>query len=94
MMRYQVEVLPAVDAQGRAARGAFGRETAGKGLPDGGRKPKRVQRYGEAGEKERYFRDDDGKDLDALVREQRYEGARDIDANLAENIARKSRFRC
>jgi hypothetical protein len=33
----EVEVLPSVDAQGRAVAGAFGREAAGQGaLPPGG----------------------------------------------------------
>ena len=38
----QTVVLSAVDAQGRAQPGAFGREAAGAGLPDGGRKAKKV----------------------------------------------------
>ena len=63
------------------------------GAADGGRKPKRVQRYDEPGEKSRYFGDDDGQDLESLVKRQRYEGAEDIDANLAENIARKSTYK-
>ena len=88
----QVEVLPAVDAEGRAVPGAFGRDAVGKGLPDSNKRPRRLQRY-EAGEKQRYFADDDAKDLQGLVKEQRYGGARDIDANLADNIARKARFR-
>lgn len=34
--RRQVELLPSVDAQGRAVAGAFGREAAGQGaLPPG-----------------------------------------------------------
>ena len=63
------------------------------GALDGGRKPKRVQRYDEPGEKTRYFADDDGQDLESLVKRQRYEGAEDIDANLAENIARKATYK-
>ncbi len=63
------------------------------GLIDGGRKPKRLQRYDAPGEKARYFADDDAADLGALVKRQRYEGAEDIDANLAENIARKARYK-
>lgn len=38
----QTVELSAVDAQGRAVPGAFGRAAAGAGAPDGGRKPKRV----------------------------------------------------
>lgn len=63
------------------------------GLIDGGRKPKRLQRYDAPGEKSRYFADDDAADLGALVKRQRYEGAEDIDANLADNIARKARYK-
>ena len=72
--------------------GAFGRDAVGKGLPDSNKRPRRLQRF-EAGEKQRYFADDDAKDLQDLVKEQRYGGAADIDANLADNIARKARFR-
>lgn len=63
------------------------------GAIDGGRKPKRVQRYDEPGKKSRYFADDDGVDLAALVKRQRYEGAEDIDAHLADNIARKATYK-
>ena len=52
-----------------------------------------MQRYDEPGEKTRYFADDDAQDLDSLVKRQRYEGAEDIDANLAENIARKATYK-
>ena len=52
-----------------------------------------VQRF-EDGERQRYFADDDRKQLGDLVAQQRYEGAADIDANLADNIMRKGkRFR-
>ena len=63
------------------------------GLIDGGCKPKRLQRYDEPGEKARYFADDDAQDLAALVKRQRYEGAEDIDAHLADNIARKATYK-
>ena len=63
------------------------------GLIDGARKPKRLQRYDEPGEKARYFADDDAQDLAALVKRQRYEGAEDIDAHLADNIARKATYK-
>ena len=53
-----------------------------------------VQRF-EAGERQRYFADDDKRSLDDLVREQRYEGAANTDSNMANNIMRKGkRFRC
>lgn len=53
-----------------------------------------VQRFDE-GERRRYFADDDKQQLKDLVAQQRYEGAADMDANLADNILRKGkRFRC
>ena len=53
-----------------------------------------VQRF-DGGERQRYFADDDKQQLTDLVAQQRYEGAADIDANLADNIMRKGkRFRC
>ena len=61
---------------------------------DGGRRPKRLQRFDEPGQRARYFADDDAPNLAALVKRQRYEGAEDIDANLADNIARKARYKC
>lgn len=51
-------------------------------------------RYGEEGQKERYFADDDKKDLDQLVREQRYGDPGDMDAAFAANVASKARYRC
>ena len=52
-----------------------------------------VQRF-EAGERQRYFADDDKHQLKDLVAQQRYEGADDMDANLADTILRKGkRFR-
>jgi len=52
-----------------------------------------VQRF-DAGERQRYFADDDKQQLGDLVAQQRYEGAADIDANLVDNIVRKGkRFR-
>ncbi|KAL3152781.1 hypothetical protein ABBQ38_012367 [Trebouxia sp. C0009 RCD-2024] len=89
----QTVELSAVDSKGRAVPGAFGRAAAGAGAPDGGRKPKRLQRF-EEGERQRYFADDDKQQLKDLVAQQRYEGATDMDANLADNILRKGkRFR-
>lgn len=54
---------------------------------------KKLQRF-EEGSKQRYFADDDQRSLEELVKEQRHGGGRDMDANLAHNIARKARFRC
>ena len=52
-----------------------------------------MQRF-DGGEKQRYFADDDKKTLGDLLREQHYEGAADMDANLADNLVRKGkRFR-
>ena len=64
------------------------------GPDDGGRRPKRLQRFDAPGERARYFAYDDAPDLAQLVKRQRYEGAEDIDANLADNIARKAGFKC
>jgi hypothetical protein len=71
--KHEVVHLPLVDASGRAAPGAFGRETAADTqraleAAAGGRVAKRIQRYGEDGKRERYFADDDNTDLQ--VREQ------------------------
>ena len=43
--RAQSVQLLAVDSQGRAVPGAFGRAAVGAGAPDDGRKPKRVRLY-------------------------------------------------
>lgn len=40
-----------------------------------GRKQKRVQRFGEGGERERYFADDDKADLATLIKRQKHGGA-------------------
>lgn len=86
--------LPLIDASGRAAPGAFGRESAVAEEERLGRPVKRIERYDkESGEKRRYYADDDALDLATLVKRTKYEGAADIDANLAWNISRKSRFR-
>jgi hypothetical protein len=61
--------------------------------PPAGRKQKRLQRYSERGERERYFHDDDDSDLATLVKRQRHEGAHDMDAALAANIGRKARWK-
>lgn len=54
---------------------------------------RQIQRF-EEGERQRYFADDDKQQLKDLVAQQRYEGAADMDANLADNILRKGkRFR-
>lgn len=41
-----------------------------------GRKQKRVQRFGEGGQKDRYFADDDKADLATLVKRQKHGGAK------------------
>jgi len=67
----EVVALPLVDASGRAAPGAFGRESAG--AAEGSVRPtKRVERY-EGGEKKRYYADDDAVDLATLVKRTKYE---------------------
>ncbi|GBF94032.1 hypothetical protein Rsub_07300 [Raphidocelis subcapitata] len=97
----EVVALPLVDASGRAAPGAFGRDGAGEAArrveaAAGGRPAKRVQRYGKDGEKERYFADDDSVDLQTLVKRAKYgddAGADDMDAAFARNVAAKKRYK-
>ncbi|KAK9857597.1 hypothetical protein WJX84_001060, partial [Apatococcus fuscideae] len=86
-------VLPQVDAAGRAMPGEFGRATKASTAGDRGGRPRKLQRYGEEGQKERYFADDDKKDLDQLVREQRYGDPGDMDAAFAANVASKACYR-
>jgi hypothetical protein len=92
-----IEALPVVTADGRAAPGAFGRNTTvdgGANIAQGQvrRAPKTTQRFDD-GERRRYFADDDGKTLRDLVAEQKYEGTADYDRNLADNISRHKRYR-
>jgi len=94
--RRQVVALPLVDAQGRAVRGAFGRENAGAALdPRDPYNKKRVQRYGDDGQRARYFKDDDDVDLDTLVKRTKYGDDHDdnLDKTVTANIMRKARFR-
>ncbi|KAK9827469.1 hypothetical protein WJX74_004333 [Apatococcus lobatus] len=86
-------VLPQVDATGRAMPGEFGRASRASTADDRGGRPRKIQRYGEEGQKERYFADDDSKDLAQLVREQRYGDPGDMDAAFAANVANKARYR-
>ena len=90
--------LPSVAADGRAAPGAFGRATtvAGGVAASVGatrRAPRTTQRCGEDGVKSRYYRDDDDASLGDLVAAAKHGGGEDYDANLAENIAKSSRFK-
>lgn len=92
-----LEVLPIVTVDGRAAPGAFGRDTTikgGVGVAEGQirRAPKVTQKF-DAGERSRYYADDNDKSLQDLVREQKYAGTDDYDRNLAENISRRKRYR-
>ncbi|GAX76750.1 hypothetical protein CEUSTIGMA_g4197.t1 [Chlamydomonas eustigma] len=96
----EVVNLPLVDAQGRAMKGAFGRESAGGGqraeMEERRGKPKRVQRYDEDGKKARYFKDDDDVDLQTLVKRTKYGddgGAEDLDTAVARNISKQARFK-
>jgi hypothetical protein len=91
------EVLPMVTSDGRAAPGAFGRDTTIKGgvhVAEGmvRKAPKTTQRF-EEGSRSRYYADDDGKSLRDLVAEQKYGGVEDYDRNLADNISRHKRYR-
>lgn len=84
-------ILPLVDAQGKAAPGAFGRETAlqSHGSSD---HAKRLDRY-EDGKKSRYFADDDAIDLDTMVRRSKHGGDDHMDVIIARNIAKRSHFK-
>jgi len=91
------EALPMVTADGRAAPGAFGRQTTIKGgvrVAEGSvrKVPKTTQRF-EEGARARYFADDDQKSLRDMVSEQKYSGVEDYDRNLADNIARHKKYR-
>ena len=57
------------------------------------RAPRTTQRFGEDGVKSRYYRDDDDASLGDLVAAARHGGGEDYDANLAENIAKSSRYK-
>lgn len=84
-------VLPMVDAQGRAAPGAFGRETAAQ--VDGGLKPqKRFDRYTD-GEKTRYFASDDAVDLDTMVKRTKHGMEENMDDIIARNISKKAHYK-
>lgn len=84
-------VLPMVDASGKAAPGAFGRETAVQA--HGSRQHgKRLDRY-EEGLKSRYFANDDTTDLDTMVRRTKHGVEEQMDAIIARNIAKRSYFK-
>jgi len=95
------EALPLVTADGRAAPGAFGRATTlvgGVRAAEGAvrRAPKTTQRYidpSAPGEKSRYYADDDSATLRDLVAAQKHGGGEDYDRNLADNIARRRRYK-
>ena len=82
--------LPLVDAQGRAAPGAFGRETTSADADHKYRTSKQVERF-EGGERKRYYGDDDSVDLDTLVKRTKYGQIDDMDDVMAGNIAKRSR---
>ncbi|KAK3235677.1 hypothetical protein CYMTET_54134, partial [Cymbomonas tetramitiformis] len=68
------------------------REVEVRGHLEGNRREK-LQRYAEDGSKARYFMEDDSKTLEAMVREQKHGGERNMDDVMARNIARKQRFK-
>ncbi|CAD7702729.1 unnamed protein product [Ostreobium quekettii] len=79
--------LPMVDAHGRAAPGAFGREAA---LRSSG---KPSTKFGGDGKRERYF-DDDDADLRTLVKRARHgDDGGDVDAAMARRIAGRKQFK-
>jgi hypothetical protein len=85
-----------VDASGRAAAGAFGRDEAGRAHPAVG---KRTQRYDPSGARGRWFADDDdaGADVATLAKRARHgddRGAIDVDAAIAKGILKQgARYR-
>jgi hypothetical protein len=91
----EMVILPKIDASGRAAPGAFGRETASSAAnADASTRPiKRVERYDQDGQRKRYFADDDAVDLDTLVKRTKYGSTEDIDATMARNIAKSAKFK-
>lgn len=93
--REEAIILPLIDASGRAAPGAFGRESASTAAgADASIRPiKRVERYDQDGQRKRYFADDDTIDLDTLVKRTKYGSTEDIDATMARNIAKTSNFK-
>jgi hypothetical protein len=89
-------ILPLVDAAGRAAPGAFGRESAAttaSAADPSTTRIKRVERYDQDGQRKRYFADDDTIDLDTLVKRAKYGSTDDIDATMARNIAKSAKFK-
>lgn len=77
--------------QGKAAPGAFGRESVME--RSGPNYARKLQRY-EDGQKVRYFRNEDNTDLDTLVRRSKHgDDLHDIDAAFAKNIIQNSRYR-
>jgi hypothetical protein len=88
-------MLPLIDASGRAAPGAFGRESASTAAgADASTRPiKKVERYDQDGQRKRYFADDDTIDLDTLVKRTKYGTTEDIDVVMARNIAKSSTFK-
>jgi len=88
-------ILPLIDASGRAAPGAFGRESASTAAgADASTRPiKKVERYDQDGQRKRYFADDDSLDLDTLVKRTKYGTTEDIDATMARNISKSNKFK-
>ena len=84
-------VLPMVDSKGRAAPGAFGRESTSK-IHETHRPQKRVNRY-EDGQKARYFDTDDTTDLDTMVKRSKHGLEDNMDDIIARNIAKRSHFK-
>ena len=84
-------ILPMVDSKGRAAPGAFGRESTSK-IHGTHRPQKRVNRY-EDGQKTRYFDIDDTTDLDTMVKRSKHGLEDNMDEIIARNIAKRSHYK-
>ena len=89
--------LPLVTEDGRAMPGVFGRPTSHKTEQDNFKKPKQTQMYDgdRSGDKVRYYQNDDAS-LRDLVAQEKHGGDKlygNYDANAADNIARKRKFK-
>ena len=89
-------VLSQIDSRGRVMQGAMARGEDPSGKTEHSflkeKRPKAfLQRHGEDGQKDKWFRDDDNKTLDDLVTEAKRGGA-SMDENYADAIVRQARY--
>lgn len=78
------------NVQGKAAPGAFGRESVNDRA--GNDHSRKLQRY-EEGQKVRHFRDDDNANLATLVKRSKHgDDLHDLDVAFASNVLRNARY--